>query len=78
MPRGLLNWTFRDVQNFLKAHGFRLHHTRGSHYFFQRLHHGRLWLTHVQYHGSKSIPPDTMRAIIEQSGIPKEKWLKGA
>ena len=77
MPHGLLNWTFNDVQSFLKARGFQLHHTRGSYYYFMRLHQGRLRLTHVQYHGSKAIPPDTMRSIVKQSGIPKEEWLQG-
>ena len=75
MPRGLLNWTFTDVQNLLRVHGFRLHHTRGSHYYFMRHHQGRIHMTHVQYHGAKSIPPDTMRVIIKQSGIPKEEWI---
>ena len=74
MSRGLMNWTFLDVQSFLKNQGFQLHHTRGSHYYYRRFHADRVYLTHVQYHGSKSIPPDTMRAIIKQSGIPKEKW----
>ncbi len=72
-----MNWTFGDVQSFLKAHGFQLHHTRGSHYYFTRLHHGRLAMTHVQYHGAKSIPPGTMGSIIKQSGIPKVDWLRG-
>ena len=32
-------------------------------------------MTHVQYHGAKSIPEGTMSAIIRQSGIPKQEWL---
>lgn len=32
-------------------------------------------MTHVQYHGAKSIPVGTLNAIIRQSGISKEEWL---
>lgn len=31
-------------------------------------------MTHVQYHGTKTIPPGTLSAIIRQSGIPAEEW----
>lgn len=75
MPRGLSNWAFRDVQSFLLGHGFTLHHVRGSHYYFKRYKKDRFYMTHVQYHGAKSIPEGTMSAIIRQSGIPKQEWL---
>ena len=75
MPRGISNWTFRDVRYFLLDHGFNLHHVRGSHYYFKRYDKGRFFMTHVQYHGAKSIPVGTLNAIIRQSGIPKEEWL---
>lgn len=74
MPRGTSNWTFRDVQSFLLSHGFSLHHVRGSHYYFKKYNDGRFYMTHVQYHGSKTIPEGTMNAVIHQSGIPKEEW----
>ena len=75
MPRGISNWTFRDVQDFLLRHGFQLHHIRGSHYYFKRYKNSRFYMTHVQHHGSKSIPEGTMSAIIRQSGISKEEWV---
>ena len=76
MPRGISNWTFRDIQTFLLDHGFLPHHVRGSHYYFKKYASGRLYMTHVQHHGSKSIPPGTLNAIIRQSGIQKKEWLE--
>ena len=76
MSHGLSNWTFRDVQNFLLEHGFTLHHVRGSHYYFKKYEQNRFYMTHMQYHGAKSIPEGTLRAIIRQSGIPKDQWLE--
>ncbi len=75
MPNNLNNWTYRDVVDVLKAHGFILNHTRGSHFYF---------IGHVQktfrqvcvpYHGSIAIKPRTMKGIIAQSGIRKEEWM---
>ncbi len=76
MPRGKSNWTFRDVEQFLKAHGFVLHHVRGSHYYFRGYQAKLLRVTHVQYHGAGSIHPKTLGSIIRQSGIPKEEWME--
>jgi len=75
MARGKSNWTFKDVESFLREHGFSLHHTRGSHHYYRGVVDGRLKMTHVQYHGSNSIHPKTLGSIIAQSGIPEEKWL---
>lgn len=76
MSHGISNWTFLDVKNFLTEHDFQLHHVRGSHYYFKKYHNDRFYMTHIQYHGSKSIPDGTMNAIIRQSGIPKKEWLE--
>ena len=75
MPRGKSNWIFKDVEKFLKQHGFALHHVRGSHYYFRGMVRGQLRMTHVQYHGSDSIHPKTLGSIIKQSGIPEDEWL---
>jgi len=75
MTRGKSNWTFNDVERFLKKHGFVLHHTRGSHYYYRGFASGQLHMTHVQYHGSKAIHPKTLGSIIKQSGIPEKEWL---
>ena len=74
--RGKSNWSFKDVERFLKAHGFILHHIRGSHHYFKGFVAGALRMTHVQYHGSDAIHPKTLGSIIQQSGISEEEWLK--
>jgi len=78
MPRRLFNWTFADVDKFLKEHGFRIDHTHtdGSHYYYHGYVGGILHVVHVPFHGSKSIKPKTIKDIITQSGILKEEWLK--
>ncbi len=74
--RGKANWTFKDVERFLRGHGFTLHHVRGSHHYYKGFIEGKFRMTHVQYHGSDSIHPKTLGSIIKQSGIPEEGWLK--
>jgi predicted RNA binding protein YcfA (HicA-like mRNA interferase family) len=76
MTRGKSNWTYRDAKKFLESKGFALHHVRGSHHYFRGLVRGQLRMTHVQFHGSRSIHPKTLGSIIKQSGIPEEEWLK--
>ena len=76
MPRGLNNWTFKDIVDFLKENGFRLTHTRGSHFYYIGRFGGEIRQTHIQYHGQKSIHPRTLKAVITQSGIPQSEWLK--
>lgn len=77
MPRGFLNWTAEDVVRFLKAHGFVLNHTKGSHYFYIGRAGGTFRQACVPFHGSRVIKPRTLKGIIHQSGIPREKWLVG-
>ena len=76
MPRGLLNWTFKDVEKFLKTKNFTLNYTNGSHYYDIGGHEGSLKNVCVPFHGNKAIKPRTLRGIILQSGIGKEEWLK--
>lgn len=54
--------------------GFRHHHTRGSHYYFIR-YDQPIKMTHVQYHGAKTIDIRTMKKIVKQSGIPESEWF---
>jgi predicted RNA binding protein YcfA (HicA-like mRNA interferase family) len=75
MPRGIYNWTAEGVMRFLKAHGFVLNHTRGSHYYYIGHSSGSFRQVCVPFHGSRIIKPRTMGGIIHQSGITKEKWL---
>lgn len=76
MPRGINNWKYKDVVRFLKENGFRLNHSRGSHFYYI----GIVNKTHrqvcVPYHGSNSIKPRTIKGIISQSGISKNEWIK--
>ena len=76
MPRNLNNWTYREVVDVLKEHGFILNYTRGSHYYFIGHAAETLRQVCVPYHGSLAIKPRTMKAIMLQSGISKEKWMK--
>lgn len=75
MPRGLFNWTFNDVVDFLKEKNFTLNYTNASHYYYV----GYVNKTHrqvcVPFHGNKSIKPRTLRGIILQSGIDKKEWI---
>ncbi len=75
MPRGILNWTFRDVETFLKEHNFRLNYIKGSHYYYVGHINKIMKQVCVPRHGSLSIKPRTMKGIILQSGIPTNTWI---
>jgi predicted RNA binding protein YcfA (HicA-like mRNA interferase family) len=74
MPRRFNNWTFNDVERFLKKRGFVLHHTNGSHFYY--LGNGTHHIC-VPFHGSKTIKPRTLKGVILQSGIDQAEWFKG-
>lgn len=76
MPRGINNWTYNDVVRFLKEKGFRLNHTRGSHFYYVNYVDKKLRQVCVPYHGKLSIKPRTIKGIIVQSGISKKEWLE--
>lgn len=75
MPKGLINWTFNNVIKVLKENGFTLNHSRGSHFYYVGHHSKKMWQVCVPKHGNLSIKPRTMKGIILQSGLPKDKWL---
>lgn len=75
MPRGLFNWTFKDVEDFLKSRKFRLNYTNGSHYYYIGTFAKEIRNVCVPYHTSHSIKPRTLKGIILQSGIPQKEWL---
>lgn len=76
MTRRLHNWSYRNVTDFLKEHGFS---------FFEEL---AAWIkigkdnepdriVEVNFtHGSYS--PKTLKIMIRQSGIPQDEWIKWA
>lgn len=76
MPNRLNNWTYRKITDYLRAQGFQLNHTRGSHHYFIGHKNGKLRNVCVPYHGSVSIKPRTMKGIIIQSGIDQKEWFK--
>lgn len=76
MTRGVFNWTFNDAVRILKKYKFRHTHTEGSHYFYAGEYGGQFRQVCIPYHGTKPLKPRTLKGIITQSGIPKEKWLK--
>lgn len=78
MPRRLRNWSYKDVTNFLREHGFSFFKEwKGSH---------QAWIkrcvdsecdrileinfTHRQY------PQGTLNIFIKKSGIDKSEWFK--
>lgn len=76
MPRGLSYWSYREVVTVLKNHGFTLHHTKGSHYYYRGIIDKTLRMTCVPYHGRTALAPKTLAEIITQSGIKKDVWMK--
>jgi predicted RNA binding protein YcfA (HicA-like mRNA interferase family) len=77
MPKKLSNWTFKNIERFLRANGFALSHTNGSHYYYRGLEAGIIRNVCVPFHGSNEpIKPRTVKSIIVQSGISIEIWTK--
>ncbi len=76
MPHGAFNWTFDDVVAVLKENGFLLNHIRESHFYYVGHVGGQMRQVCVQKHGRVALKPRTLKGIIEQSGLPKEIWIK--
>lgn len=72
MPNRYNNWTFKEVESFLREHNFQLHHTNGSHFYYID---ARMKMVCVPFHGKKTIKPRTMKGIILQSAIPNAVWF---
>lgn len=76
MPKLFVNWTFKEVERFLKTNGFVLHHTNGSHFYYKGQSHGMIRNVCVPFHGSnEAIKPRTLKGIMLQSGIDKSEWM---
>jgi predicted RNA binding protein YcfA (HicA-like mRNA interferase family) len=78
MPRGLNNWKYTNVINFLKEHGFLFHeHKKGSHEAWIGNINGVNTIVEVNFiQGNKSYPPRTIETMIRQSTINKKEWKK--
>ncbi|MFA5936618.1 MAG: type II toxin-antitoxin system HicA family toxin [Candidatus Paceibacterota bacterium] len=76
MPKRFFNWTFKDVENFLKENGFKLNYTNASHFYYIGNQKGILRNVCIPFHAQKSIKPRTLKGIILQSGIEQKEWFK--
>lgn len=74
MAKGLKNWAYADVIDFLKRNGFVFYKVRrGSH---------EAWINfetnavvEISFHGNNVvIPTGTFDSIVRQSKIPKKLW----
>jgi predicted RNA binding protein YcfA (HicA-like mRNA interferase family) len=65
--------TAREVMRALEKAGFRLIRVTGSHHHFA--HSERRMLVTVPAHGG-DVAPGTLRAIIRQSGMTRDEFLK--
>jgi predicted RNA binding protein YcfA (HicA-like mRNA interferase family) len=75
MSNGIMNWTFADIESFLKENNFSLNHVRGSHYYYVGYQNKKMCQVCVPRHGNVALKPRTMKGIILQSGIDKKVWL---
>lgn len=74
MPRGISNWTYKDVVAFLKDHGFSFYKTLlGSHE--QWLSENGKYIVDVNFiQGNESYPERTLESMIRDSGLAKKAW----
>ncbi|OGI76879.1 hypothetical protein A3C57_02380 [Candidatus Nomurabacteria bacterium RIFCSPHIGHO2_02_FULL_33_12] len=75
MAKGVFNWTFTEVERFLKEHGFVLNYTNASHFYYIAHYNGEMRNVCVPFHGKKALKPRTLKGIILQSGIPQKEWI---
>jgi len=75
MPHGIYNGSFKEVDKFLREHGFTFIYIRGSHHFYTGIVNGIKRQVCVPRHNNKSISPFTLKNIILQSGIDKKEWI---
>lgn len=78
MPRGISNWSYKDVTSFLSEHSFVFFEQKeGSH---------EAWIceateaiVEINFHGkNKAFPERTLETMIRQSKINKKEWRKWA
>lgn len=78
MPRGLSNWSYKDVINFLKFHGFSFSNPKeGSHEAW--ISSGKDKIVEINFiKNSQSYPELTLKTMIRQSGIDQKEWREWA
>lgn len=73
MPRGLSNWSYKDVTKFLKEKEFVFcEQKEGSHEAW--ISKDNKFVVIINFHVGKSYPPRTLETMIRQSGISKKEW----
>ena len=73
MPRGLFNWTYRDVIDFISENGFIFYKQReGSHEYW--INESTKAVVDINFHGQKSFRPRTFETMIRQSKVSKKVW----
>ena len=63
----------REVENFLRSHGFKFARQKGSHRQYVGFVGGKKRRVTVIV-GQKSFAPKTWKSMIRQSGLSEEKW----
>ena len=77
MPKGLFNWCYDDVIDFLKENKFHFFENRkGSHEAWINI--KTQAVVEIQFHGRKSFRPKTLESMIRQSKLDKKLWKKWA
>ena len=73
MPRGLFNWTYKDVIDFISENGFIFYKQReGSREYW--INESTKAVVDISFHGQKSFRPRTFETMIRQSKINKKVW----
>lgn len=80
MTRRLHNWSYRDVTQFLKEHGFVYHGPYfGSHELWAKLKDDGTPEREVEVNFTNSAYPiKTLKIMIYQSGIDEDEWIEWA
>lgn len=78
MSRGLRNWNYRQVADFLRANGFRFaKELGGSHQAWTKQESGVGSEIRVEVnHTHSSYPVKTLKTMIRQSRIDQGEWVK--
>lgn len=79
MTKGLYNWSYRDVTDFLKENGFSYSEGLDSSHeaWIKFDEHGPDRIVEVNF-SNRSYPPKTLKKMIRQSGIAQEIWIEWA
>ena len=62
----------KDISKILLKNGFYEHHQKGSHKVFNRDNDKKRVI--VPYHGNKSIPRKTLKAILMDAGLTLDQY----